>query len=556
MPARRLRLYRLGLAVVSVLYVGAEILFNISLLEVVSRSDPAPGTVHDVEEFGRRASSTGFSLFVAGLFIGTGFIVQGHGRWVFAVVLAVCISPFVLTEYYRHTLLLVVAGGGLVAVAGKLAGQRPGLGSLMSLIGLLMATWPAFYNGKVAMIDHYLVDRSSGVERLVAGHVGLLRRALVLDAVEIHDVALSELGGADRPEAKAFLVTLGPLAIYANALQEWASGQGNIQRLVRCVAANRNVVDVGVKYRQYLRHREEFIRDVYAPYSEAAKQYIERAPVLAQRAAAAWRDLQLDIDNGWKEYTRASNRFAQVHVDMAERGLAQKLRRFFTERALCHRNRGCLGRLDRRYERDMRRLFQDPPPWTVFCEEASLVDKVIRKRPNGLSVNVNPLAMFTTDYRCSTTPREVGLTLAFSQQETFEKDAANPAGLPFGMTENAWRGSARLAAHVRAGLERKHGLSLPPGWSLNDQTEFYSAYRKRADDEAMEGWRAQSKQLFGAVVPVGLSLDGLTRTPAIQKRLRQDLGADYVDGFVFSWSEEAYVRNVVHPLIECGFRRI
>ncbi len=293
---------------------------------------------------------------------------------------------------------------------------------------------------------------------------------------------------------------------------------------------------------------------MYTPYSDAAKRYIERAPALAQRAAAAWRDLQLDIDRGWEEYTRASDRFVQIHVDMAERGLAQRLRRFFDKRTRCRGKRDCVERLDRRYEQEMRRLFQDPPPWTVFCREASVLDKVVRKKGRGLSIDINPLTVFRTGYRCSTSPRDVGLALAFSQQETFEKDVANPAGFPFGMTEDAWRGSARLAGQVRAGLEQQHGLSLPRDWSLHDQEAFYAAYRDHADGEALKGWRTRSRQLFGAVVPAGLSLDGLTRTPTVQERLRQGLGADYVDGFVFSWSEEAYVRNVVHPLIERRIR--
>ena len=550
----QVRLHRIGLAIASVLYLGAEILFNVSLLEVVSRADLAPETARKVEEFGRRASSTGFSLFVVGLFAARGFVVRDYSWWMFAIVVAVCTYPFLLTDDHLYTLIFVVTGASLVVTANWIFRIRRAAGSLLSLLGLVVMTWPAFYNGKIVIIEHYLVERSTGLERLVAGHVGLLRRALVMDTVEIHDVVLSELGGADRPEAKAFLVTLGPLSIYADALQDWASEQGNVQRLARTVVANRKIVDIGAKYAEYLQQRKTFIREVYTPYSQASKKYIERAPGIEERAAEAWQDLQVDLDNGWEAYVRASEDFVQFHVDLAQRGISRKLQSFFERRERCGRSTDCLQRLDRRYEQEMRQ-WGDPPPWTLFCRDTSLLDRVVRTNPDGLSVRINPFALFRMEYRCDTSSENVGLKLAAWRRKAFENNERNPAGLPLGLTRDAWRESPRLVTHVRARLEGELGLPLSSSWSLRDQAGFYSAYRRQADAQAMKKWQAQSSQMFNAVVPNGLSMDGLTRTSAIQDRLRQRLGSDYVEGFLFSWSEEAYAENVVRPLIEHRIRQ-
>ena len=83
-----------------------------SLLEAVS--SPESAALHDIEEFGRVASASGFTLAILGLFVAGGFRVRGAAQWtLFALALAVCAFPFVATGHDRWVLIPVGLGAAM-----------------------------------------------------------------------------------------------------------------------------------------------------------------------------------------------------------------------------------------------------------------------------------------------------------------------------------------------------------------------------------------------------------------------------------------------------------
>ncbi|PIW29646.1 MAG: hypothetical protein COW30_04575 [Rhodospirillales bacterium CG15_BIG_FIL_POST_REV_8_21_14_020_66_15] len=550
------RVCQAALAAASVLYLGTEVIFNMSLLEAVASPALDPRTFHAVEAFGRRASSTGFTLAVIGLFVSTAFIVRGKAKWAaFVAAIAVCTMPFLVTPFHRETLLAVGLGALLVAAASRAPAVRPHWRSAASVIGLTIMAWPAFYNGKIAVTEHFIVERSSGTGRLAARHITLLRRALVSDAVQLHDVALADFGGTERPEAKAFLVMLGPLALNADSLLSWAERQDNVAKVADAIVHSENAVDIKARYRDYLGKRAAFERDVYAPYAEASKQYIERAGRIETQARDAWVRLQQDVDAAWDRYRQANDAFFEKFNAVARDGVAQRLADFVDRRSRCGTN-SCTAWLDRRYQKEMSRVANPAPPWTYFCDKKDrgplgVLGDVLK----GGTLMEIIARQSRTYYSCDTRWRTVGARLALWKRDEFMQNIKNTAKLPPGLNEAAYRAHSNLSAHVAGALATKHSLVLPGGWSLSDQKAFYRAFLAAADREAREKWRADTKERFGQDVPSGLSMDRLTLTPPLQKRLRAELGGGYVDGFMFSWSERQYAEKVIRPAIERRVRQ-
>ena len=72
------------LVLASMVYLIVEVVFNMSLLEAVSSTTLE--SLHDIEEFGRVASASGFTLAILGLFLSSGFRIRGPTRWALFVV--------------------------------------------------------------------------------------------------------------------------------------------------------------------------------------------------------------------------------------------------------------------------------------------------------------------------------------------------------------------------------------------------------------------------------------------------------------------------------------
>ena len=316
------------LVVASLIYLGVEVVFNMILLEATARTGLDREVFHGIEEFGRRASSSGFALFAIGLFVSSGFLIRKTYQWfLFVLLFILCAAPFVLTPYFRETLLFVAAGAALT-ILGNLAFKNRVVRSFATVLGISVMAWPAFYNGKVAVIDHYIVNPSSGSQRLVARYVPILRQGLSNGSLELQDISLDAFGGKGRPEAKIFLVMLGPLALNTQSLTDWTRSEKNMRAVVRSVLSSKRMVDIKAEYTKYLDRRNQFKRDKYNLCAEHSKKYINRSSGTTKEAQEKWLETQKEIDIGWEKFQKARERFINVHRSKAERLYGGRLRSF------------------------------------------------------------------------------------------------------------------------------------------------------------------------------------------------------------------------------------
>ena len=549
------------LVLASVVYLIVEIVFNISLLEAVASIRLT--ALHDIEEFGRIASASGFTLAILGLFLSTGFRVHGVGKWIlFALVLAVCAFPFVATPYSRLTLLSVALGAAMVVVAALSGERRRSASAVLSLAGIVVMAWPAFYMGKLAVVDHYIVDPSSGEDRLAAGYITLLRRALLADVVQLEDLALEDFGGADSPEAKAFLVMLGPLAVNAESMLAWAERPANVEGLVRSLLTSRRVVDVEEEYNRYEQHRTKFLDTYYGPYETASKRYIERGAEMAREAEATWLGIQEDLDAGWAAYQTAHAEFFDGYLDLVRRErIVDRFLRFVERRNRCQSAAQC-GRLEREYEAAMRQITDPPPDWRLFCDEQEppkrnrtldSLGRILRGGNLGeVARDVHRIA--TGDDQkvlvCNPSDATYGQRLAYHDRAKFAALPDNRAGLPMGLDHAAYLAHPKLAELIRRDLAAEHNVALGQGWAVTDHEGFYAAFRTVGEAAATAQLEEAMSDLGSEQIEVGLGVRAFERLPFVQEKLRELVGDDYPPGFSLMLSERQFAERIVRPRIE------
>ena len=559
------KLPKIFLIVASIAYLIVEVVFNMSLLEAVSSTRLA--ALDDIEEFGRIASASGFTLAILGLFLSTGFRVRGRAKWtLFVLLVVVCAFPFVATPYKQWTLLLIGLGAALVVVAALSADKRPFVGGVLSLAGIVIMAWPAFYHGKPAIVEHYIVAPSSGEDRLAARYITLLRRALIADIVQLEDLALEDFGGADSPEAKAFLVMLGPLAVNAESLLGWAEDPANVERLVRSLLSSSKVVDIEQEYAQYERHRTVFLDRYYGPYEVASKKYIERGAEMARQAEAAWLEIQQNLDDGWETYQAAQAEFVEGYVELVRRErILDRYLRFVERRAKCSSPAAC-QRLERDYESAMRQITDPPPDWRYFCDAAppqkrsrglETLGRILRGGDVGEIVrDVHRIATAEDKQElvCGPSENTFGARLALHDKAKFAALPDNRAALPMGLDRSGYLGHPKLVELLRGELQSRYGISLALSWSVMDHEGFYEAFHSVGEAEALRQLQAALRALDAEPIEVGLDVHEFEQLPFVQRNLRELVGESYAPGFSLMLSEREFAEQMVRPRLEKAIR--
>lgn len=402
--------------------------------------------------------------------------------------------------------------------------------------------------------------------RLAAKYITLLRRALVADVVQLEDLALQEFGGAETPEAKAFLVMLGPLAVNAESLLRWAERDENVERMVRTLLSSRRVVDIEAEYAAYERQRERFLRDYYGPYQAASKAYIERGAAMAAEAEAAWLEIQTELDASWNAYRAAQETFFNGYIDLVRRhDMVAEFMRFDERRRRC-RNAGCVDRQVRRYERTMRRVTDPPPDWRSFCDIVPPPERNRGREALGrLLRGEHPIEILVdaalgdgnqeppTHYACNPSVDRFALQLAHHDEAKFVAHPDNRSKLPLRLLRTEYMNDPRVAASAARELSARHGITLPAHWRATDHLTFYATFERMAEARALEQLD-NALGNFGDAVPVGLDVRRFEQLPEVQRRLRKTAGENYVDGFSLMLSERDFAARILRPRIERAIR--
>lgn len=335
----------------SVVYIVAEAVFNMQLLEVAGSVKSDPDTLDKLQYFGRTVSAYGFTLLVLGLFQSSGFHLKRRKDWfLFAAIATVCIIPFIMV--FRHSVPELMPKGytaplGLEPVEVMIS-VLPLLGLFMVLasagrwrpqiiICLILLAWPAMFLGQKLLIESYVVDSTDWEERQNARYMLMLRAGLEDCVLTLGDLQLcKEDQGAPDLKAARIIVSalwmmkpdaiLRDLEMNRDSIVEsaairgvWFSPQDQYKSYVKKVEKTRD------KYEKDI--TTQFYSKYYNPYKKASEMYlkaIEPASLEAQSKQAV-DEIDKEMEEGWKKYRAAVRDFEQTVSVIARQAMRDAL---------------------------------------------------------------------------------------------------------------------------------------------------------------------------------------------------------------------------------------
>ena len=342
----------------SLLYLGAELIFNRQLLDISSsvRSDPLQ--VEHIQFFGRMASGLGFTLLTMGIFQQFGFRIVSRKQWfIFSLVAFLCLMPFVLT--FGQAIFLMIAGdrqeddvlytegmvwafipfvGLYLVLAFK--GKKP----LAVVIGLMILAWPAMFYGQKLAVERFIISPTTTEDRLNAHYVLLLRSGIedcivllegtpFCDEKETFDIekrsTRAVLGSLFMLNTKAVFKGLSfsrDQIIDSIAAQDmWFSSKEYYQHYLQQVADKRQQYEQFLDEKYYQPYRQA--SDLYIKsYNNAANLYIQPSQdiQLKKMAEDAAAQVEQETEKGWQQYRSAAagyNRLSAGNISQVGQGL-------------------------------------------------------------------------------------------------------------------------------------------------------------------------------------------------------------------------------------------
>lgn len=347
--------------VLSVVYIVAEAVFNMQLLEVAGSVKSDPDALDKLQYFGRTVSAYGFTLLVLGLFQSSGFRLKRRRDWgLFLGVATVCLIPFIMV--FRHSVPELMPKGytaplGLEPVEVMIS-VLPLLGLFMVLasagrwrpqiiICLILLAWPAMFLGQKLLIESYVVDSTDWEERQNARYMLMLRAGLEDCVLTLGDLQLcrDDQGAPDLKAARIIVsalwmmkpeAILHDLEMNRDSIVEsaairgvWFSPQDQYKSYVKKVEKTRD------KYEKDI--TSQFYTKYYNPYKKASEMYlnaIDPASLDAQSKEAV-DEIDKEMEEGWKKYRAAVRDFEQTVSVVAKQAMRDALAVGGTVNAVC-----------------------------------------------------------------------------------------------------------------------------------------------------------------------------------------------------------------------------
>lgn len=340
-------------------YLGAELVFNGQLLDISSsvRSDPAQ--VEHVQYFGRIVSGIGFTLMVLGFFQRFNFkLLTKEAVISFIALVLLCLMPFFMVFsgmlfFGHHDMESAVYGqesawalvpllGIYVALTGR------GRKALPFIIGLVLMAWPTMFYGQKLAVERFLIAPTSAEDRLNAHYILLIRAGVEDCIVSLEDTPFCDTGEKDGSvEKRSTRAVLGALFML-NSQAVFKSMSFVREQIIDKIAERDLWFSSKEYYQRYLaaaaKKREEYQaylnQNFYLPYKQASDLYFTSMariaaarrqiarPVddrLAKTADDAAAEAAAEIDKAWQQYQAAVSQYNNLAYNALSQaiGLAQ-----------------------------------------------------------------------------------------------------------------------------------------------------------------------------------------------------------------------------------------
>jgi len=335
------------LFLLSLIYLGAELVFNRQLLDVSSSVRSDPDQVEHIQYFGRAASGLGFTLLVLGIFQPSGFRIIKRKHWtIFAIIALICMMPFALTlaQTVYERVAGINAGGdvpyttgmywGLLPFAGLFfVGMGRGYKPVAVIFGLILMAWPAMFYGQRLAVERFIISPTTAEDRLNAHYILMLRSGIedctiTVDGTQFCDSKATK----DLVEERSTRAVLGAMFML-NTGSVFDGLTFSREQIISSISAQDMWFSSKEYYQRYLQQisdkreqYEEYLNDTYyLPYKQASDLYQQTYAKAAKLYADASHSAQLDtiaedaatqvagfVELGWEEYQRAASAYKSL----------------------------------------------------------------------------------------------------------------------------------------------------------------------------------------------------------------------------------------------------
>jgi hypothetical protein len=354
---------RFALFVLSLLYLYAELVFNLLMLDAAGTSMTTPREIDDIQFFGRMTSAFGFTLLVLGLFAKNGFVLKTPTDWRVAwATVFLCSFPLFLT--YGDIIFGTITGRGIhdasvnqemhwsfVTMGGCVIFLATrGSNAVFTIFGIVMMAFPAMFSGQKLLVERYVVSPTSWEQRLVARHMLMARSSaeecmIKLGTLDLCHVAIKN---DDLRSLNAVFATYMAFA-YKEVLAELEAQKETVlwnmvmkntwfgvdeaytRYLYKIEDANKAVQ---MQYEnvmgQYAKRKSRFMQTLYSQYTEASSRYYRALDhrKAQEIAADAWERIEKKKNEGWDQYRRAAVNY-NTSLDGIARDIKAKLMRVY-----------------------------------------------------------------------------------------------------------------------------------------------------------------------------------------------------------------------------------
>lgn len=299
----------------SLCYLVAEFVFNVTLLDVAGSVRAEPRDIERVADFGRTVSACGFTLLVLGFFARYRFRLDKPyllgGFYAFA---ALCLLPFFLSHSAMDIMYAapVLFGVFLMTVS---RGRFP----FHSILALTLVAGPAMYSGQRILIESLIIHPTTWEQRADARNLLLLRSGLEDCIVELEGLWLCE-GDKASAEVRAVRAMITALWMHSPVpvVQSLAPAK---QRIMENALLKGSWFNPREQYKKYVAVVEnkrgdlekQILDEYYAPYKKASDAYeAALAPEKSEKEIIRiWEDMERRTNAAWDEYQRAARVYRQ-----------------------------------------------------------------------------------------------------------------------------------------------------------------------------------------------------------------------------------------------------
>lgn len=311
------------LFVLSLVYLGAETIVNMSLLDIAGSVRSKAEDIDRIQRFGRAVSAFGCYLLVVGLFVRDKFsLAPRRQRLIFILTGFLSFIPFAM----------IVAGvPPLVSHNEIFFAMMPFLGALLFFVSfryrrfalplvLFLMVWSSVYVGQKILIEEALVDRTGWEERVNARYVLMLRSGFEDCTISLDDLKLCDTEGRQDIVKSARVILgalwmLNPEGIRRDMIE-------NREKIIHAIAASGIGGSLTDSYQKYLdgilaereKYKKEMIDKYYKPYQEASALYVQSADMseVENRARAQAAEVERKVEQGWRSYSEALQEYRRA----------------------------------------------------------------------------------------------------------------------------------------------------------------------------------------------------------------------------------------------------